>query len=148
MEHETIVSPDFKKPNRRKLLLLLTGLGILLILLVGIWLATRSRSSQSIPHSEVTLSKEEVKIDIQADRFIPATIKVKPGTTITWVNKDTKPYSIAADPHPTHSSLPGLVGDDLNEADTYSYVFEKPGTYTYHNEQLPMTMRGTVIVEN
>ncbi|MES2970884.1 MAG: cupredoxin domain-containing protein [Patescibacteria group bacterium] len=145
MEPQAVVSPETPNPKSKKLLLIIIGL-VIFTATIGLLLANNSRSNPPNSNTAITLSKEEAKVDIKADQFIPGTIKVKPGTTVTWANTDTKPHRIAADPHPMHSSLPGLLSDDLNQGDSYSYVFEKPGTYTYHDEQQPLSARGTVIV--
>lgn len=122
------------------------GLGALLIVLGGVWFFSNSRPSKPSQPAAVNLSSEVAKVDIKANQFISGTIKIKPGTTVTWTNKDTKPHRIAADPHPAHDSSPGLLSDDLNKGDSYSYVFEKTGTFTYHDELQPFKLHGTVIV--
>ena len=79
--------------------------------------------------------------------FSPATLTVKKGTTVTWTNSGAAKVWIASDPHPVHTGYPGFdSGTDLRAGETYSFTFEKAGSWSYHNHFNP-TVKGTVIVE-
>lgn len=58
--------------------------------------------------------------------FVPQTLKVKPGTTVTWVNREKRT---------NHSVLfeqeNMLESDRLFPGETYQRTFDKPGTYPY-----------------
>lgn len=95
---------------------------------------------------EVKKEKTTVSVDISGFAFSPAQITIKVGDTVTWTNKDDAPHKVASNPHPTHTDLPGLVSDILAKGDTYSYTFEKAGTFGYHCHLHP-NMTGTIIVE-
>lgn len=71
--------------------------------------------------------------------FVPATITVKAGTTVTWVNEDSVVHNIAAD----HGSFPS--SPDMNQGDKYSHTFNTAGTYRYLCG-LHTYMSGTVVV--
>lgn len=86
-------------------------------------------------------------VEITKAGFYPATISVKKGSVVTWTNKDTKPHQVASDPHPTHTALPGLGSIVLTKGDSFSFIFEKTGTYTYHDHLNPLKFKGTIIVE-
>ena len=78
--------------------------------------------------------------------FSPSPMKVKVGTTVTFVNESSSGMWVASDPHPTHTLLLGF--DELTsvgKGGTYEYTFTKIGTWTYHNHLTP-TVKGTVIV--
>jgi len=93
-------------------------------------------------------ANEPSKIIITKDKLTPDTLKIKQGTTVTWVNKDTDPHQIAADPHPTHTSYKELGdGEVLGEGESLTITYEKTGTYTYHDHFNPLKIRGEVIVE-
>lgn len=80
--------------------------------------------------------------------FSPASLSVKTNTAVTWVsNDDDNNHVLQAGPHPGHSSLPDLKSPILGANQSYTYVFKKPGTYTYHDEINP-ELGGTVIVNN
>ncbi len=93
----------------------------------------------NLPAAEVTLSKTG---------FVPRTISVQKGQSVKWTNSDTLPHRIAVDPHPTHTGLEGFDSEEsITPKGTYTFTFEKAGTYTYHDETNPGKIQGTVIVE-
>jgi plastocyanin len=57
---------------------------------------------------------------IQDFRFAPLTIEA--GTTVTWVNGDDEPHTVASD---TGLFRSGALDTD----ESFSYKFDKPGTY-------------------
>jgi plastocyanin len=71
--------------------------------------------------------------------FIPAAIKVKAGTTVTWTNSDEEPHSVVSGEEPMHSKT--LAGPN----NTFQHTFAKPGTYHYNCGIHPF-MPGTVEV--
>lgn len=79
--------------------------------------------------------------------FSPATVTVKKGTTVTWTNSGSAKVWVASDPHPVHNGYPGFdSGTDLRAGETYSFTFDKPGSWSYHNHLNP-SVRGSVVVE-
>lgn len=89
----------------------------------------------------------QAQVTITDKGFSPATIKVKKGSQVTWTNLDKAPHLVASDPHPTHTLLPGLESPVLLSNDSYSFIFEKVGSFTYHDHLNPYKFKGTVIVE-
>lgn len=88
-----------------------------------------------------------VKVSIAADGFTPASLTLTLGTTVTWTNTDTNPHRVASDPYPTNDGLPGFDSTEaLQTNDHYSYTFNKVGTFTYHDQQNPYDLKGTVTV--
>jgi len=78
-------------------------------------------------------------VTIDQAAFSVKALKVKTGTKVTWMNKDTQIHTV--------TDL-GLQFDSRNIApgDKWSYTFTKPGVYTYYCSTHP-TMQATVIVE-
>ena len=71
--------------------------------------------------------------------FSPMTITVKAGSTVTWKNLDGEPHTV--------TSADGLFRSGALDTDeTYSYKFDKPGTYKYVCSIHPK-MIGTIIVK-
>jgi plastocyanin len=70
--------------------------------------------------------------------FAPATITVRAGGTVTWVNDDDIPHAIAADDHSFKSKVMDTDG-------RFSTTFAKPGTYGYFCSLHPH-MTGKVVV--
>lgn len=79
----------------------------------------------------------DVKIDNFA--FGPDTLTVSVGTTVTWTNRDDIPHTVV--------STDGVFKSKVRDTDeTFSYKFEKAGTYTYFCSIHPK-MTGKVVVQ-
>jgi plastocyanin len=76
-----------------------------------------------------------------ANLTFPDTIAVKPGTTITWTNKDSFAHTVTANPGQSET----FDSKNLNAAGTFSVTFTKAGTFSYHCNIHP-TMTGKVVV--
>jgi plastocyanin len=70
--------------------------------------------------------------------FAPLTVTVAAGTTVTWTNRDDEPHTVVSD-----SGLFRSGALDTNES--FSFRFDKPGTYHYACSIHPR-MVGTVVV--
>ncbi|MFC9439486.1 cupredoxin family copper-binding protein [Nocardia sp. NPDC057030] len=77
-------------------------------------------------------------VNIDGFAFTPATLTVKAGTTVTWVNHDEEPHTVAATDGGFHS--PGM-----GAGATYSFTFSKAGTFAYICSIHPF-MKATVVV--
>ncbi len=78
--------------------------------------------------------------------FVPATVTVKKGTTVTFKNTSSRGMRVASAVHPTHQLLPGF--DQLKSVEKggmYEYTFTKVGTWKYHNH-VGLSDTGTVVV--
>ncbi|KKR82808.1 MAG: Plastocyanin [Candidatus Daviesbacteria bacterium GW2011_GWA2_40_9] len=78
--------------------------------------------------------------------FSPATLTVKAGTTVTWVNKSGSNFSLNSNPHPVHTDYPPLNIGITGDGQSKSLTFDKLGTYGYHNHLNPSDT-GEVIVQ-
>src|SRR3989344_4424364 len=78
--------------------------------------------------------------------FSPSEAKIKKGGTVTWVNKGQNPVWPASNPHPIHTDYPGFdASRGLANGESYSFTFDKVGSWGYHNHLNP-GMRGEVKV--
>ncbi|MGO8828423.1 MAG: cupredoxin family copper-binding protein [Steroidobacteraceae bacterium] len=82
---------------------------------------------------------EEPKVLIKDFMFAPMSLTVKAGTTVTWVNMDDEPHNVISD-----AGLFRSGGFDTN--DSFSYKFDKPGTYHVTCSIHPR-MLATIVVE-
>jgi plastocyanin len=71
--------------------------------------------------------------------FSPMALTIKAGTTVTWRNRDEEPHTVTSTDGLFHSG-------GLDEDDTYSYTFAKPGTYHYQCSIHPR-MQATIVVQ-
>jgi plastocyanin len=91
----------------------------------------------AIAGSPVRASDIEVKIDNFT--FNPKLITVKAGDTITWVDHDDIPLTVASQTQAFRSKA-------LDTDDKFSFTFATPGTYPYFCALHPQ-MTGTIVVE-
>ena len=77
-------------------------------------------------------------ISIMNFAFVPSSITVRKGETIVWTNKDTTPHTVTGG---------DLKSNPLNQGQTYSFAYDRVGTFTYHCSIHP-SMTGTVTVTN
>ena len=78
-------------------------------------------------------------IEIKGFAFAPRTLTIAAGTTVTWRNLD-------AEPHTVRGADERVRSDALDENETYSVRFDKPGAYRYGCSIHPQ-MSGTIIVQ-
>ena len=81
----------------------------------------------------------DAEVDIDQFTFLPQRLTVKAGTTVTWINEDDVPHTIA-------SSGKIFKSKALDTADKFSFTFTTPGTYEYFCSLHPH-MTGAVVVE-
>lgn len=106
---------------------------------------TVDQTQNATPTQEVKPT-EEVNVTVSASGYTPKTITVKRGAKVVWKNTSGGPVTVNSDAHPTHLLWPFLNLGKFEDGSSVSVVFEKSGTYTYHNH-LDASMVGTVIVE-
>jgi plastocyanin len=80
----------------------------------------------------------DVSVSISDSSFNPATITIDPGTRVTWTNNGSNRHRVRDAGHNLFDS------DDLNPGQSFSYIFNTPGTIQYLDERDGFT--GTVIV--
>lgn len=74
------------------------------------------------PHP-VNAAAVEIKIDNFT--FAPATLTVRPGTQITWTNRDDIPHTVVEDDRTFKSTV-------LDTDEKFTFTPSKPGTYKYY----------------
>jgi plastocyanin len=74
--------------------------------------------------SSAVFAEQPNAVTIKNFDFSPMSLTVKAGTTVTWKNLDGEPHTI--------TSVDGLFRSGALDSDeTYSFRFDKPGTYKY-----------------
>ena len=88
-----------------------------------------------------TAAIEPNTVTIDNFAFGPAAITVAPGTKVTWTNRDDEPHTVVnADDAKLFKS------GALDTGDSFSFTFDKPGTYRYFCSIHPH-MTGTIVVK-
>lgn len=84
-------------------------------------------------------SAANASVNISGFAFVPASVTVSVGDTVTWTNSDTAPHTATSD-------TAGVFGSPtLNQGGTFSHTFTTAGTFAYHCNIHP-SMTGTVVV--
>ncbi|HZZ84853.1 MAG TPA: cupredoxin family copper-binding protein [Anaeromyxobacteraceae bacterium] len=78
------------------------------------------------------------EIAIQGYAFVPATLEVKAGTAVAWVNRDEDPHTATADDG-------GWSSRGLDQEERFTHTFDKPGRYRYHCALHPQ-MKAEILV--
>ena len=92
-------------------------------------------SSNSTTNSSVAPNT----VAIQNFAFNPATLTVKAGTKVTWTNQDSATHQVVSDTGAFNSG-------DLSNGQSFSFTFDKAGSYPYHCAVHP-SMTGTIVVQ-
>jgi len=71
--------------------------------------------------------------------YVPASLTVHIGETVTWINRDQIPHTIIESNNVFRSAA-------LDTNDKYTYTFKTTGTYTYFCSLHPQ-MTATVVVK-
>lgn len=88
-------------------------------------------------------------ITLTAHGVAPAVVTVKKGDSVTWVNQDNASHGLVlTTPNPPEQMQGFGMDEPLAKGETYSFIFESAGTYTYQDPSNPNAVQGTVIVED
>ncbi len=75
--------------------------------------------------------------------FQPASVTIKAGSVIVWIDMSDAPHTITSDPGDT---ITFSTTSNVTQDHTFALVFTSPGTYAYHCNIHPTTMKGTITV--
>ena len=87
----------------------------------------------------VAAAAADTSVNIKDFAFAPTATTVTVGTTVHWKNLD-------GEPHTVRSIDATFRSDPLDQNDSYSVKFDKPGTYKYACSIHPQ-MVGTIVVK-
>ena len=113
--------------NIRRTQMVLTGVGMVILGAIEVYLPSAAETTDT------------TKIVVKDFTFNPTPLTVKAGATVTWTNMDDEPHTVVSDTGVFKSG-----GMDTNES--FSYKFDKPGTYHFTCSIHPR-MVGTVVVQ-
>jgi len=87
----------------------------------------------------VAATGNEVVIDNFS--FGPAMLTVAVGTKVVWTNDDADPHTVTSETDPKLLKSPAL-----DTGDSFTFTFDKPGTYRYFCSLHPH-MQGIIVVQ-
>lgn len=89
------------------------------------------------------LAANEEHITIRDSVFMPAVVRIKPGTTVVWRDEGRNPHTVTAEDGSFDSGY-------LKRGQTFRYTFDKPGRYAYfcqpHGGRGGKGMSGIILV--
>jgi plastocyanin len=121
------------------------GAGIVLLVVAGAAVAAFTRGgstgSPSAPSATaVAYDAREVSVDVVDNKYEPPVIRIKPGTTVTWLFKGKVPHTV------TSESAGAEFDSGVKTKGDFAYTFDTAGVYDYRCRVHP-TMVGRVVVE-
>jgi plastocyanin len=94
--------------------------------------------------SALAEAQNSVPVDMKNFVYAPAEIRIAPGQSVTWTNRDFVAHTITADDRTFDSGYIALGG-------TFTQQFDTPGTYQYfcqpHGAPGLVGMAATVVVD-
>jgi amicyanin len=105
---------------------------------LGLALAVALAASVSVGAASSAGAAEET-VTIDNFTFNPPTLTVRLGATVTWINQDDIPHTVA-------STTRAFRSKALDTDDRFSVTFATPGVYEYFCSLHPH-MKGAVVVE-
>jgi|GEM_PF-4312144 len=80
------------------------------------------------------------EILMQNTLFVPAEKIITKGTTVKWVNKDSYAHTVT-------STINKFDSGNLDEGQTFQFLFDSVGTYDYYCIYHQPSMKGKIIVK-
>ncbi|HEY6451642.1 MAG TPA: cupredoxin family copper-binding protein [Steroidobacteraceae bacterium] len=110
-----------------------------LLALIGGTLVARAPIADGDAGTSDAGATRSQRVTIEGLRFSPATLSVRRGATVVWINKDLVPHSVTAD---------GRQFDSQSIAPQSSWTYRalKAGSFDYHCTYHP-AMKGRLIVQ-
>lgn len=140
---------------------------ILLVLVVAVAVSGCASYSNSAPNDSTEAPSNSTDtadnpnatthtVTYTGSGFQPATITVKEGDTVRWVAESGSMW-VASDQHPKHTEYDGTsrsqhcssnadAFDQCQRGQSFSFTFDKTGSWSYHNH-FNQVQTGTVVVE-
>ena len=87
-----------------------------------------------------SVSGEGVEVEIEDFAYVPGTITIKVGTTVTWTNKDSVGHTATSDDGVFDSGM-------LSKGSSFSYTFTTAGTFGYFCTPHPYMVATIVVTE-
>lgn len=126
---------------------LLLALTLVIVAIVAVGCSSTTTTTTAAPGGETTAAPPTTAaaggggtaVTLENFAFSPATVTVKVGDTVTWTNNDSATHNVTADDG-------SFKSPDFGQGGTFSFTFQKAGTYTYGCTIHPQ-MKGTVVVQ-
>jgi plastocyanin len=114
-------------------------------------------TTTSINTTVTATAAKTVTVTYNGSTFSPASVTIKKGDSVKFVDTSSSPMWIASNPHPTHQGYSGTTAsqhcpdttgtafDQCSAGSSYTFTFQKVGSWGYHNHA-NHSVTGTVVV--
>lgn len=104
-----------------------------------------SSSKQATVMDSDQTSKAEVSVDIKDYEFVPAKLKIKKGTKVTWTNQDVAKHNVVVPEGPT-GGLP-TTAQVFGKGQSFTFTFNEVGSFSYICSPHPYMKASVEVVE-
>lgn len=114
--------------------------------------------STTVTTTTTVTTPKTVTVTYNGSTFSPASVTIKKGDSVKFVNSSSGPMWVASAVHPTHTvysgtnvnqhcpDTTGTAFDQCSAGSSYTFTFGKTGTWNYHNHA-SASAQGTVVVQ-
>lgn len=116
---------------------------IIVVLAIAGWLLFRNggyKTTTPSTNTNTATPTSSSAVSIENMSFVPQSVTVAKGTTVTWTNNDSVGHTVTESDGKT-----GPKSATLGKGETYSFTYDTAGTFAYKCSIHP-SMTGTVIV--
>lgn len=91
--------------------------------------------------------EEQAVVRIDGSGYHPATVTIRKGQSVLWVNEDVGGnHWPASNPHPTHTDNPAFDPKQaIVPGSMWQFAFDKTGVWRYHDHLHPETQHGYAV---
>jgi plastocyanin len=107
-------------------------------LCTGVLLAVMNAGVGAAAEPSAAAAPQDSSVAIHNFMFSPMSLAVAVGTSVSWKNLDGEPHTIRSIDDTFRSGA-------LDQNDTFSYTFDKPGTYRYACSIHPQMVASIVV---
>lgn len=106
--------------------------------------ATSPSGNDTTPDETAPAASTTITYD--GNTFMPSSLRVAVGATITVINNSSRELDFASDPHPTHTSNAELNEGSIAPGESREFTVTEKGDWGFH-DHLNASAKGTLIVE-
>lgn len=94
------------------------------------------------------LGQRNVGVVLTDEGFVPQSIRIQEGTTVTFTTTRKNEFWPASNPHPSHFIYSGFdPREPIQPGNSWSYTFERVGVHGYH-DHIRSYFTGIIYVES
>jgi len=127
----------------------LKRLGIVSVIMATLVIIAASVFSLINPNGiETAADGAENVISLTESGVSPSELRITKGDVVMWVNESEVARKLTITSSSPQQEIEGFgVEEAILKDETYSFIFDNTGTFTYEDATNPDTIKGTIIVE-